>query len=170
MQSDEFAAWYGALWPQVLRAVTVSVGDRDLAEEATAEAFAKALVRWPAPAAFTAPAAWLHRVAVNEVRSRWRRGRLEKRVLHQLGAEPQRHAPGPDLPDDALWAAVAALPVRSRQMIAMRYILDLPEAHIAEALGVTRGTVASTLSKARQQLSIVLAPDPVRPAISEELA
>ena len=38
---DDFADWYGALWPRVLRAVTVSVGDPDLAEEATAEAFVK---------------------------------------------------------------------------------------------------------------------------------
>jgi molybdopterin molybdotransferase len=44
--SDEFAAWYSGLWSQVVRAVTVAVGDRDLAEEATAEAFAKALARW----------------------------------------------------------------------------------------------------------------------------
>jgi DNA-directed RNA polymerase specialized sigma24 family protein len=74
----DFADWYGALWPRVLRAVTVSVGDRDLAEEATAEAFAKALVRWPGPASLDSPTAWLHKVALNEVRSRWRRLKLER--------------------------------------------------------------------------------------------
>ena len=41
-------------------------------------------------------------------------------------------------------------------MIALRYVLDLPEAEVAAALGVTRGTVSSTLSKARQQLGAVL--------------
>lgn len=30
--SDEFADWYGAHWPRVLRAVTIALGDPDLAE------------------------------------------------------------------------------------------------------------------------------------------
>ncbi|MGH9252610.1 MAG: sigma-70 family RNA polymerase sigma factor [Acidimicrobiales bacterium] len=157
MAGDDFADWYSALGPRVLRAVTVTVGDRDLAEEATAEAFARALARWPAPTTFDSPVAWLHRVTVNEVRSRWRRGRLERRLLQRVAAEPERHTPAVEPRDDTLWTAVAALPDRARHMVALRYVLDLPEADIAEMLGVTRGTVASTLSKARQQLGTVLA-------------
>ena len=144
------------MWPRVLRAVTVTVGDRDLAEEAVAEAFSRALARWPSPAEFDSPVAWLHRVAVNEVRSRWRRNRLEHRVL-QRAVVPEPHVDPVEPHDEALWAAVAALPDRMRQMVALRYVLDLPEAEVATALGVTRGTVASTLSKARHQLSAVLA-------------
>lgn len=168
---DDFGEWYGALWPPVLRAVTVSVGDRDLAEEATAEAFAKALARWPGPRRLDSPAAWLHKVAVNEVRSRWRRARLERRVVARLGAEPLRHTAPPEPPDDALWNAVAALPARARQLIALRYLLDLPEAEIAHLLGITRGTVASTLSKARQHLASVLTPEsePAPATAREEL-
>ncbi|HEX6338729.1 MAG TPA: sigma-70 family RNA polymerase sigma factor [Jiangellaceae bacterium] len=170
---DEFADWYGALWPRVLRAVTISVGDRDLAEEATAEAFARALARWPGPAKLHSPAAWLHTVALNEVRSHWRRARLEHRVLERLGAQSQHHAVEPEPRDDTLWSAVAALPDRARRMVALRYVLDLPEAEIASMLGVTRGTVASTLSKARQQLNSVLAhsrSEPAPTAIREEMS
>jgi RNA polymerase sigma factor (sigma-70 family) len=168
---DDFADWYGALWPRVLRAVTVSVGDRDLAEEATAEAFAKALARWPGPRMLDSPVAWLHKVAINEARSRWRRARLERRVVARLGTEPLRHAAPPEPPDDALWSAVAALPARARQLIAMRYLLDLPEAEIASMLGITRGTVASTLSKARRYLGSVLTPEsePTPATAREEL-
>ncbi len=155
--AEEFSAWYRTLWPPVLRAVTVTVGDHDLAEEAVAEAFARALARWPRPTEFDSPVAWLHRVAVNEVRSRWRRNRLERRLLERVAAEPPAPVHPVEPRDDALWAAVAALPDRARQMIALRYVLDLPEAEVAAALGVTRGTVSSTLSKARQQLGAVLA-------------
>lgn len=155
---DDFADWYGALWPRVLRAVTVSVGDPDLAEEATAEAFVKALVRWPKPRQFDSPQAWLHTVAVNEVRSRWRRAKLERRMTDRLSADVGQHAPPPEPRDDTVWTAVAALPDRARQVVAMRYVLDLPEAQIAASLGISRGTVASTLSAARKQLSTVLAP------------
>ncbi|WP_053207272.1 RNA polymerase sigma factor [Jiangella muralis] len=153
---EDFTDWYVALRPRVLRAVTIAVGDRDLAEEATAEAFARALARWPAAAALDSPVAWLLKVAVNEARTRWRRARLERRHLQRLAGEPQRHAPAAEPRDDALWTAVAALPERSRQVVAMRYVLDLTEPEIASTLGVTRGTVASTLSRARRQLAAAL--------------
>jgi RNA polymerase sigma-70 factor (ECF subfamily) len=155
---DEFADWYGALWPRVLRAVTVSVGDPDLAEEATAEAFVKALVRWPKPLEYDSPSAWLHTVAVNEIRSRWRRAKLERRFMDRLANDLRQHAPPPELRDDAVWTAVAALPDRARQVVALRYVLDLPESQIAASLGITRGTVASTLNGARKRLRTVLAP------------
>ncbi|WP_158563960.1 sigma-70 family RNA polymerase sigma factor [Jiangella anatolica] len=155
-KDDDFAGWYVALRPRVLRAVTIAVGDRDLAEEATAEAFARALARWPAATALDAPVTWLVTVAVNEVRSRWRRARLERRHLHRIAAEPERHTPAAEPRDDALWTAVAALPERGRQVVALRYVLDLTEPEIATALGISRGTVASTLSRARQQLAAAL--------------
>ncbi|PZF83618.1 sigma-70 family RNA polymerase sigma factor [Jiangella anatolica] len=164
---DDFADWYSALWPRVLRVVTVAVGDRDLAEEATAEAFARALARWPATAEVTSPIAWLQTVAINHVRSRWRRGRLERRALERMAGQPQRHPDAPEPRNDALWDAVAALPSRTRHIVALRYIADLPEAEIAVTLGITRGTVASTLSRARQQLGSVLS-SPT--ATSEEIS
>jgi RNA polymerase sigma factor (sigma-70 family) len=154
----DFAGWYAAHWPQVYRSVAVTIGDRDLAEEAVAEAFAKALARWPQPAHADSPAGWLYRVAVNEAKTRWRRGRLERRVLQRLAAAPERPVDPPATGDDDLWAAVAGLSRRSRQLVALRYVFDLPEAEIAATLGVTRGTVASMLSKARKDLGAVLAP------------
>src|SRR5699024_7295253 len=141
MMQEDFADWYGALWPQVLRSVTVTIGDRDLAEEATAEAFARALARWPAAIELRSPVAWLHTVAVNHVRSRWRRNRLERRVMERMSRLAEPHRDDPDLPDDALWAAVAALPERARDIVALRYVVDLPEADIAAELGISRGTV-----------------------------
>ncbi|ONK10663.1 sigma-70 family RNA polymerase sigma factor [Streptomyces sp. MP131-18] len=155
MRETEFADWYAALWPRVYRTVALTIGDRDLAEEAVAESFARALAGWPAAAEADNPAAWLHRVAVNEVRSRWRRGRLERRTVQRLAAR-QAQVDAPDAPDDALWTAVAALPPRMRHMVALRYVLDLPEAEIAAELHVSRGTVAATLSKARKTLAHTL--------------
>jgi RNA polymerase sigma-70 factor (ECF subfamily) len=166
-----FADWYGALWPQVLRAVTVTVGDPDLAEEATAEAFAKAFARWPRPLRLSSPAGWLHAVAVNEVRSRWRRAKIERRALQRIGAQPPAQPPSPEPADEGLWQAVAALPTRARHILALRYLLDLPEAEIATTLGIARGTVASTLSKSRKQLAAVLArptPESSRPDSPDE--
>jgi DNA-directed RNA polymerase specialized sigma24 family protein len=69
------------------------------------------------------------------------------------------------------WQAVAALPTRARHILALRYLLDLPEAEIAVTLGIARGTVASTLSKSRKQLAAVLArptPESSRPDSPDE--
>lgn len=147
--AEEFASFYAAEHLRVCATLTLAVGDRGLAEEATAEAFARALSRWAQLRAKGTPTGWVYTVALNEVRSRMRRARLERRYLarQRLGAVPPAGEPDP-----ALWAAVAQLGPRARQAIALRYIADLTEAEVAEAMGISRGTVASTLSKARARL------------------
>jgi RNA polymerase sigma-70 factor (sigma-E family) len=50
-------------------------------------------------------------------------------------------------------AAVARLPRRAREVLALRYYLDLPDREIAAALGISRGTVSSTASRALAALA-----------------
>jgi RNA polymerase sigma-70 factor (sigma-E family) len=45
-------------------------------------------------------------------------------------------------------AAVSRLPARTREVLALRYYLDLPYEEIAAVLGVSKGTVSSTISRA----------------------
>ena len=153
--SDEFAQWYAGSYARIHRAVTLSVGDAGLAEEATAEAFARALLNWRTVRAADRPDAWVYRVALNEVRSRFRRHRLEQRWISRQQTHPQ---PPPPEPETVLWQAVAQLAPRARTAIALRYIADLPESEVAAAMGITRGTAAATLHKARARLTELLAP------------
>jgi len=44
-------------------------------------------------------------------------------------------------------AAIARLPRRAREVLALRYYLNLPDHEIASVLGVSRGTVSSTASR-----------------------
>jgi RNA polymerase sigma factor (sigma-70 family) len=64
--------------------------------------------------------------------------------------------PDADLPDDALWAAVRALPERRRTALALRYVADLDHAQIARALSTTpaasRRLVSDALSTLRESL------------------
>ena len=53
-------------------------------------------------------------------------------------------------------AAVRRLPERQRQVLVLRYWSDLSEAEIAAALGITRGTVKSTASRALDALQRTL--------------
>jgi len=161
---DDFAAWYAATFPRVRAAVTLGVGDAWLAEEATAEAYARALARWRVVRDMRRPEAWVYTVALNHVRSRLRRLRLERRYLARQHAG---YEPPPPEPDTALWAAVAALPPRARTAVALRYVADLSEAEVAAAMGISRGTVAATLHKARARLAELMGPQPTTTDVTE---
>jgi len=150
----EFSAWYAREFPRVRSTVAFVVGDVGLGEEATAEAFARALLHWPTVRAMHDPTAWVRRVALNDVRSRLRRLRLERRYRARL---TEQYEPPPPEPHPALWAAVAHLAPRAREAVALRYVADLSEPEIAQVMGITRGAVAATLSRARQQLAVLLA-------------
>ena len=151
----DFDAWYLHAAPRVLASITLAVGDRWLAEDATAEAFARALERWHRVREMSAPDAWVYTVALNQVRTTARRRGLEQRFLRRQPPPPV--ADPIQAPDVALWDAVAQLPPRTRTVVALRYVADLQEARIAEVLGITRGTVASTLHDARRRLADRLA-------------
>lgn len=134
-------------------------GDRDLAADVTDEAFARAWRHWRTVADMESPEGWTYRVALNLVRSRARRRRVERRILPRLVTRPETAAPAGEV-----WELVRDLPERQRQAVVLRYVGDLDELEIAEVMGVTRGTVASTLFDARHRLAAVLA----RPEIAEE--
>ena len=147
---EGFDAWYGREAPRVLASVTLAVGDRWLAEEATAEAFARALERWASVREMRSPSAWVFTVALNQVRSTARRRQVERRFLRRHREDVVHPAGEPDV---QLWRAVATLPPRMRTVVALRYVGDLPQARIAEVLGISPGTVASTLHDARARLA-----------------
>ena len=154
-EGSTFAAWYESEYPRVARALALATGDPLLGEEAAAEAFARALANWTRVGTMASPGGWVYTVALNEVRRTWRRAQLERRAVARLRLAD---VPAPSTPDDALWRAVAALPPRARTAVALRYVADLPEADIADAMNITRGTVAATLSHARKHLAAVLGP------------
>ena len=152
-----FDEWYVQAYPHVRTAVTLAVGDVDLAEEATAEAFARALVHWAKVRNATSSHAWVYTVAMNQVRSTLRRRSVERRWLRKQAGQPTVHQPPPAEPDDPLWRAVGQLPRRARTAVALRYVADLSESEVAEVMGIARGTVAATLHQARKRLGELLA-------------
>jgi RNA polymerase sigma-70 factor (ECF subfamily) len=151
-----FEAWYRTEHPRLLAAMAVVAGDVDAAREVTAEAFARALERWDRVGAMRSPGGWTYRVGLNLLRRRARRAALERRLLLRMSPPPQV-----DVPAHAVdvWEAVMALPPRMRTTVALRYLGGLTEAEVAEAMGVSPGTVAGTLHDARRRLSHLLAAD-----------
>jgi RNA polymerase sigma-70 factor (ECF subfamily) len=99
----------------------------------------------------SSPEGWVYRVAVNVVRRSARRRSLEGRLLRRLRVDEAIPAPAGEV-----WDLVRSLPERQRMAVVLRYVSDLEEGAIAQVMGVTRGTVASTLSDARRSLAAVL--------------
>jgi RNA polymerase sigma-70 factor (sigma-E family) len=140
----EFAEFYAAARDDCLQVVLISVGDRQLAEDLVAEAFTRAWMSWRKVRQHPAPHAWVVRTALNTRVSWWRRRRREV----ALGSLDRAAAasPYPGL-DDSLVAALRRLPVRQREVITLRVLLDLDIAATARMLGMPAGTVASHLHR-----------------------
>lgn len=150
----EFATWYQDLHPRVLAALTIAAGSSEVAADATSEAFLRAYVRWDHVRVMASPNGWLYQVALNLVRRRARRLLREHDVLRR--AAP-RETVAPDALQPEVWDAVRALPARQRTAVALRYVLDLPEAEVGVVMGVTRGAASSYLTTARRTLATSLA-------------
>lgn len=149
-----FEPWYRVQHPRVLAALTVMAGDAEVAADVAAEALALAYERWDRVAVMESPGGWLQRVAVNAMRRRLRRAGLERRLIRR-NRDP---VPPPELATE-VWDAVRRLPRQQRTAIALRYLLDLPQAEIADVMGVAPGTVSATLSAARRRLAPLLGAD-----------
>ena len=152
-RSLTFESWYQALHPRVVAALYLSTGDLDDAADAADEALARALERWDRVRTMASPDGWVFQVAFNLVRRRGRRRALEHTVLRRSAAGRSPTVPAPA---GEAWDAVRRLPPRQRQVVALRFLVDLPEAEIAEILGISRGTVSSTLVDARRALGPML--------------
>jgi RNA polymerase sigma-70 factor (ECF subfamily) len=153
----EFTSFYEREAPLLIRSLTLVTGEPALAEDAVAEAFARAWSRWPQVRTHTRPGAWVMRVALNESHSRFRRRSVERRRAHQVARPDEVRDPEPGS-THVLWDAVSKLGERERTLVALRYVADLSQPQIAELLRIPVGTVASGLSRARQHLTELLSP------------
>jgi RNA polymerase sigma factor (sigma-70 family) len=135
MKQDQqwFEEFYAAARDECLQVVLVSVGDRRLAEELVAEAFTRAWMSGPKVRAHPAPRAWVVRTALNQHVSWWRRHRREVRLGSHDAAAAASQDPGLD---GSLMAALRQLPVRQREVIVLRLLMDLDTATTAQTLGM----------------------------------
>jgi RNA polymerase sigma-70 factor (sigma-E family) len=103
--------------------------------------------------------AYLSRIVVNQVRSRHRHRVVVRRDAHLLVTEAADDPTDRDGDRRAVLAALGGLPTRQREVLVLRFWLDLPLAQIAEVTGVRLGTVKSQLSRGVQTLGLILGDD-----------
>jgi RNA polymerase sigma-70 factor (ECF subfamily) len=144
----EFRELYEREHPTVLRACFLLARDRAAAEDATQEAFARALERWDRLRGEDWAGGWVMRTALNVAkRSRVRDRRSAVSVPDAAAAEV-------DVAGRAdLWTAVGRLPRRQREATVLHYVLDLPVVQVAPAMACSEGAVKAHLFKARAALA-----------------
>jgi RNA polymerase sigma-70 factor (sigma-E family) len=129
------------------------LGDGASSEDVAAEALARTYARWHRVRTFEYRDAWVARVATNlSIDTATRR-------------RPSVAASGVDDPSDgavlrvALVDALRCLPRRQREAVALRYLADLSVEDVAESLGISVGTVKSTVHRGLAALRTQLGPD-----------
>jgi RNA polymerase sigma-70 factor (ECF subfamily) len=157
---------YASQYNRLVVLVTAVSGSREQAEEAVQEAFVRALGLTGRRAVRDEPEAWLYRVSVNIVRSRWRRARAGRRAITRMVSSGGPEEPAQTQVDArlAVLAALRRVPWPQREALALHYFADMAVAEIAAWLDCPVGTVKSRLSRGRDALALLLADDSVEGA------
>lgn len=150
--TDGFTAFYERHYPNVARALSLTLGNSALGAEAADEAMVRTYQRWSTVCTYASPAGWAYRVGLNWSRSLLRR---RKRGLNPLYR--------PDVTqlntvvDIDLQAALGSLSVDHRSVVVCRYLFDWSVEQTADALQIRPGTVKSRLNRALENLNTQLA-------------
>jgi RNA polymerase sigma-70 factor (ECF subfamily) len=160
--SMEFSSIVQAHRPQIFRFLLASTRDVDLAETLTQECFLKAHRNWHSFRGESSAMTWLMRIAINLEKDHWRNRRMqfwrltrsnsvdldeasewlpsgERSVEQQLLAREQV---------GQVWKAVKELSGRQRTVFLLRYVEERELSEIAQATGLSEGTVKAHLSRA----------------------
>jgi len=127
------------------------VGDRAGAEDLVQEAFISLQRRWNSLTDPQAAVGFMRVCVINAARSHHRRGFLARRHVHVADLEGTEGADAAVLLAEEhreVAAVVRALPRRQQQVIVLRYWAQMSEAQIADVLGVSKGTVKASASRA----------------------
>jgi DNA-directed RNA polymerase specialized sigma24 family protein len=138
---DELEALYRERLPEFTRTATAIAGDEESGRDAVQEAFAKALRKRRRFRGEGNLEAWVWPIVVNAARDAGRRKRRKLASPFPL-----------DTRADELGLPLELLTDRQREVLFLRYYADLDYATIAQALGISPGTVGATLNAARETL------------------
>jgi RNA polymerase sigma-70 factor, ECF subfamily len=142
---EELEELYRRDLDRFVRVATAILGDREAARDAVQDGFAVAVRKRKSYSSRGPLAAWVWKVVVNTARNAKRRERPSLE-LGEVASSNGTSEVG------RLRIALAGLPERQRLVIFLHYYADLDYRTIADALGISEGTVGATLSAARAAL------------------
>jgi RNA polymerase sigma-70 factor (ECF subfamily) len=153
----------------VVRTVAVACGDVSLAHDAVQDALARALDHRRRGRAIDHLPGWIVVVALNQLRTTFRRRGREARALSLLPAIERVDRGLDDSTLIDLQQAIVRLPMRQRQCIVLHHLQGYSVDEVAALLGVSSGTVKSALFRGRDTLRRALG-DTDAPAVAPPLS
>jgi RNA polymerase sigma-70 factor (sigma-E family) len=135
---------------RMVRLAVLLVDDPSTAEDVVQEAFTGLHRHWAGLRDEAAAVAYLRTAVVNGSRSVLRRRRTARDYVppHQVNARSAESLAMLSAEHQAVVDALGMLPPRQREVLVLRYYGGMSEAEIADATGISRGTVKSTASRA----------------------
>ncbi len=137
--------------------LAVLLGAGPDAEDVVAEAFCQLYRRWPKLRSPDAAPAYVRGAVVNLVRMRWRHLQVVRRhrdnALRPNDTVSAEHVVLDREDQRAVVTALEELAPRQREAIVLRYWMDLKEAEIAAAMGISCGAVKSHTARAMATLT-----------------
>jgi RNA polymerase sigma-70 factor (sigma-E family) len=139
----------------LIRVAMLLTGDQPSAEDVVQDAFIGLYRALPRIRDQDKALPYLRTSVINGARSvlRARKRAALRRIPHEPPVWSAESAAMAGEDRRAVLTAVGRLPRRAREVLALRYYLDLPDHEIAAALGISRGTVSSTASRALTTLA-----------------
>jgi RNA polymerase sigma-70 factor, ECF subfamily len=149
-------------WPQLLRYLEATLGSADAAQDVAQDTFCRLWERRTQWRVEGSVRGLIFRVAHNLAISAHRSRQAEARAVHAIAAQARLTVVNAAASSDrelraALERAVAALPLRRREVFVLRCVHDLSYREIAEIMGTSVQTVANQLSHALASLRASLA-------------
>lgn len=155
---DEAVALYAANRLRLVRLAVLLVDDLPTAEDVVQDAFAAFLARRSRLDDPERAIAYLRTSVVNGARDKLRRRRTARAYVPPHDVPLDATAESAVLAEEhrEVIAALQQLAQRQREVLVLRYWSNCTEAEIAEALGISRGAVKSTASRAFDALAKIM--------------
>ena len=148
----EFREFVSSRGRALLRSAYLLTGNLADAEDLVQSALAKTYQAWDRIEDRKALDGYVRRAMVNTHISWWRRRRVDEYPTDVIPDQPAADTSGNSELHDTLQRAIDRLPQRMRAAVVLRFFEDMTEAEVADVLGVSQGTVKSTVSRAVAKL------------------
>lgn len=160
--AQEFSTVVTTHRPQIFRFLLASTRDVDLAETLTQDCFLKAHRNWGSFRGESSAMTWLMRIAINLQKDHWRNRRMQFWRQTRTNAvdldEASEWLPSGERSAEQrllareqvkrVWQSVKGLSERQRTVFLLRYVDEMELSEIAQATGLSEGTVKAHLSRA----------------------